>query len=105
DLKALLELLDPDFVARADRVPAGAPREVRGAENWARSAIVFSRMMRAASAQTAMVDGAVGVVIAPRGPLFTVLKFTFKGGKIASLEVVMEPAGLRALDLALLPES
>src|SRR5688572_10028097 len=59
DLPALLALLDPDVVARADRVASltGAPVEVRGAQHVAGQALAFAR--RAASAGVSIVDGSV----------------------------------------------
>src|SRR5258706_5065671 len=64
---ALLAMLDPDVVLRADRaaVQAGASREVRGAPAVARQ---FSG--RAQGARRALVDGAVAAIVAPLGHLF-----------------------------------
>jgi hypothetical protein len=104
DFEALVAVLDPDVSVRADASAAegGAAWEVRGAEAWARQAITFSRGAR--FAQTALVDGSVGVVIAPRGRLFRLLRFTLKNGKILKLEVVGDADRLRQLDLAVLNE-
>lgn len=76
------------------------PREVRGAQIWAKQAIVFARGAR--FTQPVLVDGAVGVVVAPRGRLFRVLHFTFVRGKIAEINVVGDPERLRQFDLAVL---
>src|SRR5262245_29280729 len=75
DFEALLAVLDPDVVARADRaaVPSGALTEVRGAPAVAKSALTFSA--RARFAQVALVNGTVGIIVAPRGRLFIVLGF------------------------------
>jgi len=102
DVEALVAVLDPDFVMRADAaaVPPGGQPEVRGPRVWAEQAIPLARGARAARA--ALVDGNVGVVIAPRGRLFRVLKFTTRNGKITAIEVVGDPARLRELDLAVL---
>jgi len=104
DFEALVRLLDPDISVRTDASAAvgGAAREVHGAEAWARQAIDFSRGAR--FAETALVDGSVGVVVAPRGRLFLVLRFTLKNGKILDLEVVGDADRLRQLDLAVLNE-
>src|SRR5687767_13337168 len=69
DFDGLVAVLDPDVVIRADAAAArpGAPSEVRGARAWARQAIAFSQGAR--SARPALVNGAVGVVVAPRGRL------------------------------------
>src|SRR5262245_35516465 len=102
DVEALVAVLDPDVVVRADAVSVGAggSREVRGAREWAKGAIAAARGARAARA--ALVNGEVGVVVAPRGRLFRVLRLTFAGGKIAGVDVVGDPARLAELDLAVL---
>ena len=51
---------------------------------------------------TALVNGAVGVVVAPRGRLFRALSFTIKRGKIVQVDVIADPERLRQLDLAVL---
>jgi RNA polymerase sigma factor (sigma-70 family) len=103
DFKALLTVLDPDLVVHAD-IPGrpGAPSEVRGAQNWAKQAVASAQGAR--FARPALVDGAVGLVVAPRGRLFRVLSFTFKDGKIAGIDVIGDPGRLRELDLAVLNE-
>jgi RNA polymerase sigma factor (sigma-70 family) len=102
DLDALLAVLDPDVVVRADEAAArpGAPREVRGARAWAKQALAFSRGARAA--RPALVNGAVGIVVAPRGRLFRVLSFTVARGKIVQVDVIADPARLGQLDLSVL---
>jgi RNA polymerase sigma factor (sigma-70 family) len=100
DFDALVAVLDPDVVLRSDRgaVPAGASREVRGAPAVARRAA----KERARAARPALVNGAVGVVVAPRGRLLMVLGFTIRGGKIVEIDAIADPARLRKLDLAVL---
>jgi RNA polymerase sigma-70 factor (ECF subfamily) len=102
DVQALVAVLDPKVVITADAVaqPVEAMREIRGAENWAKGAIAAARGARAA--QSALIDGAVGLVIAPQGRLFRVLRFTLAEGKIAAVEVIGDPERLRHLDLAIL---
>jgi RNA polymerase sigma factor (sigma-70 family) len=104
DFDALLAVLDPDIVLRADRVavPTGVPTEVRGAPAVAKNALAFSG--RARFAQLALVNGAVGIVVAPRGRLFTVLGFTISAGKIVEIDVIADPGRLRQLDLAVLDD-
>jgi RNA polymerase sigma factor (sigma-70 family) len=100
DFDALVAVLDPDVVLRSDRaaLPADAPREVRGAPAVARMALVG----RARAARPVLVDGAVGVVVAPRGRLLMVLDFKIRGGKIVEIDAVADPERLNQLDLALL---
>ena len=102
DFKGLLAVLDPDGVVRVDRAAAasGRPTEVQGARNWAKGAIAFAQAAR--FAQPALVDGEVGVVLAPGGRLRRVLRFTFMNDKIAEIEVVADPARLHEFDLAVL---
>lgn len=93
---ALLAVLDPDVVFRHDltAVPAGASREVHGALAVARQ---FSG--RAQGARSALVNGAVGVVVARHGRLGLVLNLTVTRGKIVEINVIADPARLRQLDL------
>ena len=102
DFGALVEVLDPDVVLRADRavVPVDAPREVHGAPAVARRA----SKGRARAARPVLVNGAVGVIVAPRGRLLIVLSFTIRGGKIVEIDAIANPTRLRQLDLAVLDE-
>jgi RNA polymerase sigma factor (sigma-70 family) len=101
DLNTLLAVLDPDVVRRADRaaLPAG-PAELRGAQAVAEETPVFSR--RARFAQPALVDGTVGIVVAPRGRLLLALSLTIKDDKITEIDVIADPPRLHQLDLAVL---
>jgi RNA polymerase sigma-70 factor (ECF subfamily) len=102
DFDALLAVLDPDVVLRADRatVPAGRPTLLRGAENVVRGALAGSGRSR--FAQAALVNGAVGIVLAPGGQLTIALTFSFGRGKITEIEVIADPERLRELDVAVL---
>jgi RNA polymerase sigma-70 factor (ECF subfamily) len=104
DLDALLAVLDPEVVLRADRAagPSGAPRELRGAPAVAKGALAFSG--RARSARPALVNGTVGIVGAPRGRLLVVLGLTIRRGKIVEIDVVADPERLRQLELAVLAD-
>jgi RNA polymerase sigma-70 factor (ECF subfamily) len=94
-------LLAPDVVRRADAtaLAPGRPREVRGARTVAGEITVFGQHAR--FAQVALVNGAVGVVLAPRGRLRSVL-ITIEGDIISSYEIVSDPHRLRSLSLAVL---
>ncbi|HEU4641831.1 MAG TPA: sigma-70 family RNA polymerase sigma factor [Gemmatimonadaceae bacterium] len=99
DFEALLALLDPDVVVRADRaVPAGVPREGRGAAALAAGAVKGG----ARAARPALVDGVVGVVVAPLGRLRMVLRLTIADGRIVEVDAVAEPERLRQIELAVL---
>ena len=101
DLAALLAVLDPDVVLRADRaaVQMGASSEVRGA---AAVAETFSR--RAQAARPALVNGAAGLVWATGGRPRVVFLFTIARGKIVAIELVADPERHRQLELVLLDD-
>jgi RNA polymerase sigma factor (sigma-70 family) len=98
---ALLALLDPDIVYRADWA-SGKSQVVRGATTVVRQARAFLRLAR--FAQPVLVNGAVGVVVAPYGRLRYVAQFTITGGKIAQIHVMADPAVLRQWHLAVLSD-
>ena len=100
NFEALLTLLDPEVVYRADRaaVAAGASEEIHGAVSVARH-----YLGRAQAARPVLVNGTVGAVVAPRGRLFVTLQVTFKAGKIIEINAITDPERLRQLELALLP--
>ncbi len=96
DFEGLLAVLDPDLVVRADM--SGAPSEIRGAAAWAKGAIAYGHLARLT--QPALVNGAVGVVVAPQGRLVRALRFTIANGKITEIEVIGNPARLAELDVS-----
>jgi RNA polymerase sigma factor (sigma-70 family) len=102
DFDALLEVLDPEVVLRVDRgaIPRGASREVRGAPAVVEQVRTFARL--AASARPALVNGAAGFVVAPRGRPIAVAGFTVAHGKIVEIDLLADPARLRELDLTVL---
>jgi len=102
DLEALLAVLDPHVVRRADRVavPAIAAREIRGAANVAKEALTHAD--RARFAQSALVDGSVGIIVAPRGKLLIALRCKVAAGRIVEMDVIADPDQLRRLDVAVL---
>ena len=102
DFDGLVAVLDPDVVVRIDEAAAvpGTPREIRGARNWAKGAINFSRGAR--FAEPMLVDGTVGLIFAPRGRLLRVLQFRFEHGNIAEVNIVGDPARLREFKLRVL---
>ena len=99
DFEGLLAVLDPDLVVRADMRPSGAPSEIRGAAVWAKGAVAYGHLARLT--QPALVNGAIGVVVAPRGRLVRALRFTIANGKITEIEVIGNPARLGELDVSL----
>jgi RNA polymerase sigma-70 factor, ECF subfamily len=98
---ALLEMLDPDVVLRADRaaVVAGAPGEVRGAP-----AVAEQFSGRARAAQPALVNGVAGAVWASRGRPRMVFGFTITRGKVVAIDILSDPERLAQLDVSLIDD-
>jgi RNA polymerase sigma factor (sigma-70 family) len=107
DFEGLLAVLDPDVVRRLDAVGAatGAPLELRGAAAVAKGALGGSQRARKAPVDIALVDGSVGLVVAPRGRLSTVIVFKVSGARIVEMDVIADPRHLRQLRLAVLTDS
>jgi RNA polymerase sigma factor (sigma-70 family) len=99
DFGALLALLHPDVVLRADdgAIAKGAPAELRGAADVARR---FSG--RAQAALPALIDGAAGAVWATRGTPLVVFAFGIAGGQIVAIELIADRDRLGRLDLTIL---
>ena len=101
DFNALIAVLHPNLVVRADAASAtpALPTEVRGAEFWARHAIKTAQGARAA--RVVLINGGVGLVIAPRGHLFRALRFTFADERISEIHVIGDRTTLSSFELAL----
>ncbi|MDK1388665.1 sigma-70 family RNA polymerase sigma factor [Sinorhizobium sp. 8-89] len=99
DFDALLKVLAPDVVFRADPVAArlGVRAEIRGA-----AAVAETFKGRAQGAQPALVDGAIGLLVAPGGQLRVVLAITIREGRIVAIDALADPERLDRLDLAVL---
>jgi RNA polymerase sigma factor (sigma-70 family) len=98
DFAALLELLDPDVVLRADlgaAAPAGFAPLIRGAAEVAGRALLFSQPGTAP--QPALVNGAAGVLSRRGGKLIAVIGFTVAHGKIVAIDVLADPERLQRL--------
>jgi RNA polymerase sigma-70 factor (ECF subfamily) len=100
DFDALLAVLDPDVVLRADTsgVAPGTSKVVRAAAAVTAQALTFSRL--AGFAQPALVNGAAGLVTAPEGRPLAVMGFTITRGKIVEINILADPARLSQLDVA-----
>jgi len=99
DFEALIALLDPDVVFRADATAkrAGAPRQIRGAASLAQA---FAG--RARGAQLAIIDGAPGLVWAPGGEPRGIFRFTMRQAKIVALELIGNPELVQRTTVVLL---
>jgi RNA polymerase sigma factor (sigma-70 family) len=101
DFEALVAVLDPDVVLRADVGPlAGGTREIRGAKAVASQSLAYSRL--GLVVQPALVNGALGAVTTRDGELFSVGGMTVRGGKIVEIDILADPERLRRLDLTIL---
>jgi RNA polymerase sigma-70 factor (ECF subfamily) len=96
DFEALLAVLDPDIVLRADAATArtGDSGEVRGA-----LAVAGTFSGRAAAARLALIDGVPGMMWAQGGQIRVVFDFTIVGGKIVAIEMIGDPERLAQLDV------
>ncbi len=104
DFEALLGVLDPAVVRWADSaaLPPGAPRELRGAEAVAKGALAGARRGGSAPAALALINGKVGVVVAPRGRLTMAMQFEIRDARIVAIDIVAQPDRLRSLKVGLL---
>ena len=104
DFDALLEVLDPDVVLRADlgSLPTGGSREVRGAAEVASQALGYSRL--GLVMQPALINGAAGLVSMRDGETFSVGGFTVRDRRIVEIDILADPARLRQLDLTVLED-
>ena len=101
EFSALLELLDPDVVLRVEDAHQRPMKrlEFHGAATMVERASAFSRAAR--FCRPVLLDGNPGVIMAPRGRMLRAILFTFAGDKISGIEIVADPARLRALRVTL----
>jgi RNA polymerase sigma factor (sigma-70 family) len=102
DFDALVAVLDPDVVLRADAGLAGRSREVRGAERVAGQALTWSRVDQ--TMQRALINGAAGLVSTRNGQPFSVGAVTVRGGRIVAIDILADPTRLHQLDLTILDD-
>jgi RNA polymerase sigma factor (sigma-70 family) len=100
DFDALVAVLDPDVVLRADGGLTGPSQHVRGAETVAGQALLWSRVdlvMR-----RALINGAAGMVTFLHGQPFSIAAVTIKNGKIVEMDFLADPERIALLDLTVL---
>jgi RNA polymerase sigma-70 factor (ECF subfamily) len=102
DFEALLGLLDPDVVLRADAgtTGLGGSRTERGARAVASGAISFRSL--GLVARRALVNGAPGVVSFSGEEPFSVAAFTVAHGRIVEMNILADQVRVRRLDLPVL---
>ncbi len=103
DFDALLEVLDPEVELRIDGgvLRAEASLVLHGAEAVATHTATYSKLHP--FVRPALVNGAAGAVVAPRGRVFSVMAFTVTNGKIVKIDVLLDPERLEQLDLSIPP--
>ena len=99
DFEALVAVLDPDVVVRAD-FGRGVTQETRGALAVAGQAEMYSRL--GLVIQPALINGAVGLVSTRDGRPFSVGAITVRDGKIVEMDWLADPERLARLDLTVL---
>jgi RNA polymerase sigma factor (sigma-70 family) len=99
DFETLLEVLDPDVQLRIDggTLRAGASLVRHGAEAVAEHTATYSKL--SPFMRPALVNGAAGAVVAPRGRVFSVMAFTVTNGRITRIDTLVDPERLAQLDL------
>ena len=104
DFEALVAVLDPDVVLRADLgpLPTGGSREVRGAAAVAGQALTYSRL--GLVMRPALVNGAAGPSRRATESRSRSAAFTVRGGRIVEIDILADPARLRQLDLTVLDD-
>lgn len=101
DMKALLDILHPDVVLRTDTSPSGKALEIHGAR---KVATLTAKGGDAHAARVALIDGEVGVIVAPRGRLQFAIRFVIAANQIVAIDAVGQPARLDDLALSVLGE-
>src|SRR5437868_3837965 len=89
---------DPEHEALLADLGPGRSRTVEGAPAVAGQALSYARL--APFARPALVNGTMGIVGVRDGEPISVLGFTFRGGKIATVDILADPARLRELDVS-----
>jgi len=102
DFEALVAVLDPDVVLRADGGMTGLSHHVEGAETVAGQATMWAKA--GLTVKRALVNGAAGLVSERDGKPFSVGAFTIKDGKIVELDFLVDPERLARLDLEVLQD-
>jgi RNA polymerase sigma-70 factor, ECF subfamily len=99
---ALVAVLDPDVVLRADAGMTGLSRHVIGAKTVAGQALMWSRVDL--SLRRALINGAAGMVSLRGGRPFSVGSFIVKNGRIVEIDILADPERVSQLDLTILGE-
>jgi RNA polymerase sigma factor (sigma-70 family) len=101
DFDALVQVLDPDVLLRADYGAGRPPAVFRGVPAVAK----LARAPRGAQLHPALVNGIVGAVITLNGQPFAVMAFTVVNDKIVEIEGIRDPDRVRRLTAAVLSDT
>jgi RNA polymerase sigma factor (sigma-70 family) len=103
DFEALLKVLDPEVALRIDGgvLRANGSLLLHGADAVARHTATYAKLYP--FVRPALVNGAAGAVVAPPGHVFSVMALTMANGKIAQIDVLLDPQRLEQLDLIIPP--
>ncbi len=101
DFDALVQVLDPDVVVRADFGADRPPAVFRGVQ----AVTKLARAPRGAQLHPALVNGTVGTVITLNGRPFSVLAFTVVNGKIVEIDGIRDPDRVVRIAAAVLSET
>jgi RNA polymerase sigma-70 factor (ECF subfamily) len=101
DFDALVAVLDPNVELRIDGgvLRKEASLVLQGAEAVAGHTATYAKLYPFVRA--ALVNGAAGAVIAPRGRLFSIMAFTVTNGKITQIDALLDPQRLSQLNVTL----
>jgi RNA polymerase sigma factor (sigma-70 family) len=102
DFDALVAVLDPDAVLRADGGLTGLSQQVQGAETIASQALLWSRVDL--TMRRAHINGAAGIVAFLHGRPFSIAAITVKNGKIVEIDFLADPQRIARLDLEVLDD-
>lgn len=100
DFAALVHVLDPDVVLRADTGGAEPVRVTRGAAAVAAQARFFAG---GGAVVPAVVNGAAGAVITRESRPAALFAFTVQGGRIVRIDAISDPMRIARLPLAQYP--
>jgi RNA polymerase sigma factor (sigma-70 family) len=98
DFDRLVSVLDPEVVLRGDFGPSAAVVRAEGAASvagLARSYAAPDREVRAAT-----VNGAAGAVIFVAGQPTAIMGFLVRGGRVAAIDVLVDPQRIARIDLS-----
>ncbi|MBO3748988.1 sigma-70 family RNA polymerase sigma factor [Streptosporangiaceae bacterium NEAU-GS5] len=96
DFDALLDALDPDVIVRSN----GAETTIRGAAAAAGRALAGARFAQVIL--PALIDRAIGAVLAADGRPISLIAFTITEGRIVAIDLIVDPGRIAETDLALL---